>query len=427
MGKGKYVQKSRLMIIGGAAMSYYDDFDDRPRRKRIGVGRAGLIGGIIGGLLVLMLVPLLTSMDNWGDEAPRTELPKQDYSPNQHNDFTRVATTRSVSTDVSDVVALVQNSIVGVVNLQRELDLWTRKDTVVQAGTGSGVIFDRNDHTVYVVTNYHVVQDAAEVEVVLASGERVGAEIKGVDPLTDLAVLAIRKFDGDTKPLPLGNSERLKAGEPAIAIGNPLGLDFSRTVTVGVISSTQRSIPQDIDNDGTVEWEMDVIQTDAAINPGNSGGALININGELVGINSAKISEVGIEGMGFAIPISDAKPLMYELLERGTIRRPYIGLTPKDLQEVDSYHWDHSLILPEDVHAGVVVIDVALRGPAATAGLRELDVIVRMDDVEIRSSADLRAHLYKNKHVGDSVAVTYYRDGRVENTSVVLGEMDVPR
>lgn len=416
------------MIIGGAAMSYYDDFDERPRRKGMKVGWASLIGGIIGGLLVLLLLPLLTSTGYVRNETPQGDLPTREYSPHQNNDFTKVTTTRTaVSTDVSKVVSQVQNSVVGVVNLQRDVDLWTRKDTVVQTGTGSGVIFDRNDNVAYIVTNYHVVQDAAEVEVVLASGERVRAEIKGTDPLTDLAVLAIRKFDGDTQPLPFGDSELLKAGEPAIAIGNPLGLDFSRTVTVGVISSTQRSIPQDVDNDGTVDWEMDVIQTDAAINPGNSGGALLNINGQLVGINSAKISEVGIEGMGFAIPINEAKPLIYELLDRGGIRRPYIGLTPKDLQEIDSYHWDKSMSLPEDVHAGVVVIDVALRGPAATAGLRELDVIVAMDDVPINASADLRAHMYKHKKPGDSVAVTYYRDGKLENTSVVLGEMNVPR
>lgn len=404
----------------------FDDFNDRTRRTERRSWWQGIAGGIVGGLLVLMFVPLITNFGN-GSNAPNEPFPIPENNRTQNQDFTRVKATRSSGgSDVSDVVAAVQNSVVGVVNLQRSTDIWSRKDEVIQAGTGSGVIFDRQDKVVYIVTNNHVVEGAAEVEVVLASGERVPAEVKGADPLTDLAVLAIRKFDADSKPLPFGDSEQLKSGETAIAIGNPLGLDFSRTVTVGVISSTQRSIPQDVDNDGTVDWEMDVIQTDAAINPGNSGGALINILGQLVGINSAKISEVGIEGMGFAIPINEAQPLIYELLDRGSIRRPYIGLTPKDLQEVDSYHWDESLSLPEDVHTGIVVIDVARRSPADDAGIQELDVIVELDGVAVETAADLRAHMYKNKKAGDTMDITFYRDGRLQRTSVVLDEMDVP-
>lgn len=409
-------------------MSYFDEMDKQANHKKRGGLWSGVIGGIIGALVVSIAIPLFTNANNPSEPLNYESYEDQDNRMDERNSLTDVSITKlAVSSDVSDVVAAVQNSVVGVVNLQGELDLWSRKETAFMAGTGSGVIFERNGNTAYIVTNYHVIQDATEVEVVLANGERVVAEVEGSDPLTDLAVLSIQKVDGDSKAIQLGNSEKLKAGEPAIAIGNPLGLEFSRTVTVGVISSTQRSIPQDVDGDGTVEWEMDVIQTDAAINPGNSGGALLNIHGQLVGINSAKISDVGIEGMGFAIPINDARPLIYELMERGSIRRPYIGLTPKDLQEVDSYHWGSSLTLPEDVHAGVVVIDVARRGPAAEGGLQELDVIVEMDGMAIHSSADLRAHLYKNKHVGDTVEVTYYRDGKRNTTTITLDEMDVPR
>lgn len=407
-------------------MGYFDDFDDKPKVKRASAGFYAIVGGIIGGLLVAFILPLFTNTkQNVENNQEEPYFNQQDVSSNT-NPYAQVS-TRAVSTDVSDVVARVENSIVGVVNLQGELsDFWSRSDSAVEAGTGSGVIFEKKGDIVYIVTNYHVIEDATEVEVVLANGERVQAEIKGSDPLTDLAVLSIRATDGNITPLTFGDSDQLKSGEPAIAIGNPLGLDFSRTVTLGIISSTQRSIPQDVDGDGAVDWEMDVIQTDAAINPGNSGGALLNINGQLIGINSAKISDIGIEGMGFAIPINDAKPLIYELLERGTIRRPYIGLTPKDLQEVDSYHWENSLTLPDDVNTGVVVIEVAPRGPAALAGLLELDVIVEMDGQPIQSSADLRGYIYKNKHVGDNVEVSYYRDGHLQRTTIQLGEMDLP-
>lgn len=409
-------------------MDSFNDFDDRSRRTGTRSWWQGIVGGIVGGLLVLLLVPLFTGQGNMRGGYPTEPFPSNENYPTQSSPFTQVKTVRSdVSTDVSNVVAEVKDSVVGVVNLQRDTDLWTRKSTVIEAGTGSGVIFDRNDDTIYIVTNNHVVEGATEVEVVLSDGNRVRADIKGADPLTDLAVLSIHGFDGKNTPLPFGDSDSLKAGEPAIAIGNPLGLDFSRTVTVGVISSTQRSIPQDLDEDGSVDWEMDVIQTDAAINPGNSGGALINILGQLVGINSAKISEVGIEGMGFAIPINEARPIIYELLERGGIQRPYIGLTPKDLQEIDSYHWDKSLTLPKGLHTGVVAIDVATGGPAARGGLRELDVIVELDGVAISTSADLRAHMYKNKKPGDSMDVTYYRDGKKATATIVLGQMKIPR
>lgn len=407
-------------------MGYFDDFDDRPRVKRSKAGLYGVVGGIIGGLLVAFILPLFTNTNQPVERDQKQGIYDQQEVNNNTNAYTQVA-TRAVSTDVSDVVERVQNSIVGVVNLQGGLsDFWDRSDSAFEAGTGSGVIFEKRDDIVYIVTNYHVIEDATDVEVVLANGERVKAEVKGTDPLTDLAVLSILATGNDAQPLPLGDSDKLKSGEPAIAIGNPLGLDFSRTVTLGIISSTQRSIPQDVDGDGAVDWEMDVIQTDAAINPGNSGGALLNINGQLIGINSAKISDIGIEGMGFAIPINDARPLIYELLERGTIRRPYIGLTPKDLQEVDSYHWENSLTLPKDVTTGVVVIEVAPRGPASLAGLLELDVIVEMDGQPIQSAADLRGYLYKNKSVGDTVEVTFYRDGRLQTTTVQLGEMDLP-
>jgi serine protease Do len=410
----------------GEAMGYYDDFHDPPRRqpKRGGFWH-GLIGAIIGGLLVLSFIPALIERGILHiPPTPSTEVPNEQGTPreNQESVGPKQTVNVDVSTAISQVVEDVEDAVVGVVNLQKAEDFWSRRSTVIQNGTGSGVIFNVRGNTVYIITNYHVIEDATQVEVVLANGERVEAQVKGEDPLTDLAVLAISKPDMEIPAISFGNSDNLKPGEPAIAIGNPLGLEYSRTVTVGVISSTDRSIPQDIDGDGSTDWEMDVLQTDAAINPGNSGGALINIAGQLIGINSAKISEVGIEGMGFAIPINEAKPIIDDLLRYGVVRRPYIGIGPKDLQEIDVYHWTKTLNLPENIHAGVVVIEVSPGSPADRGGLKELDVIVKLDDEEIRSSTELRQHLYKRKKIGENIKVTFYRDGELHEVTFPLAE-----
>ncbi|CCQ96466.1 Uncharacterized serine protease YyxA [[Clostridium] ultunense Esp] len=407
-------------------MGYYDDFDDRPRKSRGGRGFFyAFIGAILGSLLVLVSLPLLIQ---WGV----VQLPTQDVnrgqggasdSPSRQGGTPTPVQTMNVNINsaVADVVSKVENSIVGVVNLQQSDDFWTRKSDVIQQGTGSGVIFTQKGNKVYVVTNHHVIEGAARIEVVLADGNRVSADLEGSDSLSDLAVLSFTKTDLPITPVPFGNSDRLRPGDPAIAIGNPLGLDYSRTVTVGVISSTDRSIPLDLDGDGYTDWEMDVIQTDAAINPGNSGGALIDIAGQLVGINSAKISEVGIEGMGFAIPINEASPIISDLMNTGSVKRPFLGIGPKDLQEIDRSHWQSTLNLPADVHLGVVVVDVTSGAPADKGGMKELDVIVKLDDQPIGSSAELRKYLYKEKKIGEPIRVTFYRDGKLQETSFNLG------
>jgi len=220
----------------------------------------------------------------------------------------------------------------------------------------------------------------------------------------------------------LGNSSTLKVGEPAIAIGNPLGMEFSRTVTQGIISSLQRSMPIDVDKDGQDDWELDVLQTDAAINPGNSGGALVNIYGQVIGINTLKISQEGIEGLGFAIPINDVKTIVAQLMQYGQLKRPYLGIAPYDLTNVPRYHWKETLNLPDSVKAGVVIRDEVTRfSPAGQAGLRMYDVIVKLDGKEINNAAQLRKYLTLNKKPGDKIEITYYRDGFLKTTTATLG------
>ena len=180
------------------------------------------------------------------------------------------------------------------------------------------------------MTNNHVIEGAEKLEVSLESGEKTTAELVGKDALSDLAVLTIDAKYADTS-LEFGDSDKLRAGDAVVAIGNPLGLDFSGTVTQGIVSAVNRSINV---NTSAGEWEMNVIQTDAAINPGNSGGALLNTAGQVIGINSLKISESGVEGLGFAIPSNEVIPLIEEMTANGQVERPYIGIGLADLDQV---------------------------------------------------------------------------------------------
>ena len=225
-----------------------------------------------------------------------------------------------------------------------------------------------------------------------------------------------------TKVAEFGNSDTLKAGEPVIAIGNPLGLTFSGSVTQGIISGLQRTIPVDINEDGTPDWQSEVIQTDAAINPGNSGGALVNIEGQLIGINSMKIAESAVEGIGLAIPINSAIPIIEDLEHHGEVQRPYMGVELQSVSDIPGYYQQEALKLPNDVTTGVAIKDVSPNSPAQKAGLKELDVIVELDGEEIVDLIALRKHLYTEKKIGDKMDVKYYRNGKLETTELTLSE-----
>lgn len=317
----------------------------------------------------------------------------------------------SVNSDIVDAVEKVSNAVVGVINIQEQTDFFSRQ-IEEEVGTGSGVVFGIEGDRAYIVTNYHVIESAQRVEISLPSGERMEATLKGADQLTDLAVLEIDAEHVSTVA-EFGDSDSLRPGEPVIAIGNPLGLEFSRTVTQGIVSATERSVQVD-------DWEINVIQTDAAINPGNSGGALVNVQGQVVGINSLKIARSDIEGLGFAIPINEAIPIINSLVEHGEVLRPQMGVGVLNLTDVDSYHWQNTLNLPEDITQGVIVRSVTPMSPAEEAGLAELDVIVEIDGEPVRNTIDLRKQLYK-KNIGDKVEVKVYRGKLPQTFEVELG------
>lgn len=287
-------------------------------------------------------------------------------------------------------------------------------------GLGSGVIFQIEGNKARIVTNNHVVESGTSYEIVLANKERRAAVLVGLDPFTDLAVLEIDAKD-ITAFAEFGDSDKLKAGQTAIAIGNPLGMDFAQTLTKGIISAPKRIVPTTIGKDGGsgTAWEMNVIQTDAPINQGNSGGPLVSIEGKVIGINSMKIVESGVEGLGFAIPINEAKPILEALIRDHKVKRPYMGISPDDLQAYTG--GVEVLKLPKDVTKGVIVVQAS--GPAKDAGLETNDVIIELDGKPVESSFELRKYLFDHKKIGDSLAVTYYRGDKKDDLTVTLGEM----
>lgn len=297
--------------------------------------------------------------------------------------------------------------------------LSTFKDGEKVTGTaiGSGVVFEKTGGKGRIVTNNHVVDGASGLEVVLSGGDRKKADLVGKDRITDLAVLEV-DGDGIRETAVFGDSDILQSGETAISIGNPLGLNYAQTVTVGVISSPKVLLPSLTDGMGGVEWEMNLIQTDAAINQGNSGGALVSLDGKVVGINSMKLAESGVEGLGFAIPINEARPIIDALLKDQKVKRPYIGVSTLELSGFTE--GTEVLKLPADVTKGAVVMEAM--GPARNAGLKTNDVIVEMDGQPIEGTLSLRKYLYNHKKIGDKLKVTYYRSGKKASVTLVLEE-----
>lgn len=396
-------------------MGYYDDHMRSTKKNRKWL-MPSVVGALIGAVLILLALPILVQA-NWlpydftGQENEET----QESTPS--GDEVNKQVNLEVNSQITEIVEDVSDTVVGVVNIKQQ-SIFGQSESQ-QGGVGSGVVYKKNNDSAFIVTNYHVIQGADSVEVVFADEEQVEAEIIGGDVYTDLAVL---KVDGEhvEKVIEMGNSENLKVGEPVLAIGNPLGLQFAGTVTQGIISGKDRLIPQDFDQNGNVDWQAEVIQTDAPINPGNSGGALVNMDGQLIGINSMKYASPELEGLGFAIPIDIARPLIEDLEEDGTITRSYMGVEIFSLSDVAQYHWQNTLKLPRDVEGGVIIDGIDRMSPADQAGFQQYDVIVKMGDTEVQNVLELRQYLFTETSPGDEVKVTFYRDGELQETTVKL-------
>lgn len=400
-----------------------------PNSKHGGLKKFGisLLGGLLGGLLAFGGFYYFTA-GNASNQATSTA------GVTDKNDNATVSNVKvKVNSDTTSAVKKVQNAVVSVINLQSTSSSdWgfgmseqdSDSDSDLQAASeGSGVIYKKSGNKAYIVTNNHVVADQKGLEVLLSDGTRETAKLVGTDVYSDLAVLTI-SADKVKTVATFGDSDELTVGEPAIAIGSPLGSDYANSVTQGIVSSLNRLVTSQSESGEDVS--TNAIQTDAAINPGNSGGPLINISGQVIGINSSKIASSGeagvsVEGMGFAIPSKDVTRIISQLEEKGSVTRPALGITMIDLNAVSSEQRKSILKLPDSVANGVVVQNVSSSTPAGKAGLKQYDVITKVDGKAVKDSSELRAALYK-KSVGDNMKITFYRKGKEQTVTVKLSE-----
>lgn len=305
----------------------------------------------------------------------------------------------ALNMSVVDIAHHLKPSLVAITNerIQENFFGQTRG-----ASAGSGVIFDISTKKIYILTNNHVVDGADRLKVSFFGDHTYDSLIIGVDQDTDLAVITVEteSIDAETleqlKPVTIGNSDNIEVGETAVAMGNPLG--YNNTVTVGVISALNRIISNDLN-------ALSLIQTDAAINPGNSGGALVNIKGELIGINTIKISDTSVEGIGFAIPINSALPVLQEIIEKGYVSKPFIGIYGQDVTE--------DMANMYSIPQGVVINNFVAGGPASESDLKIYDIIIALENTPIKTMKDLTQTLSAYK-IGQKIELTVMRE--VDNT-----------
>ena len=327
------------------------------------------------------------------------------------------STTQAVDKVKDAVVSVItysansQNSLFG----SAETDTDTNTEQV--SSEGSGVIYKKEGNFAYLVTNTHVISGAKKVDIRLADGTKVPGEIVGSDTYSDIAVVKIAA-DKVTTVAEFGDSDQLTVGETAIAIGSPLGSEYANTVTQGIVSSLNRNVSLKSEDGQAISTKA--IQTDTAINPGNSGGPLINIQGQVIGITSSKIATNGgtsVEGLGFAIPSNDAINIINQLEKNGKVIRPALGIQMVNLSNLSSSDLQR-LNVPSSVTAGVVVRSVITSMPA-NGHLQQYDVITKVDDKAISSATELQSALYSHS-IGDSMTITYYRNGKEETTTIKL-------
>ncbi|MEX2785527.1 S1C family serine protease [Streptococcus sp. H49] len=370
---------------------------------------AGIIGGILG-----------ATVTNYLNNHPVSTTTKTSN------------VTYNNTTDTTEAVKTIQNAVVSVVNYQKasSSDMYSDifggdsnsasdNDSDLQVfSEGSGVIYKKDGDSAYVVTNNHVIDGAEQIEILLADGTKVVGKLVGADTYSDLAVVQISS-ENVTTVADFADSSKINVGEIAIAIGSPLGTDYANSVTQGIVSSLSRTVT--LTNDSGETISTNAIQTDAAINPGNSGGALINIEGQVIGINSSKISSTSnsesVEGMGFAIPSNDVVKIINQLEENGEVVRPALGISMANLSDL-STSVINKLNIPESVTNGIVVGSVQSDMPAS-GKLEQYDVITEIDGQEVTSTSDLQSILYDHE-IGDSVKVTFYRGNDKKTVTIDL-------
>lgn len=389
--------------------------------KPLSVILVGFIGGVAGTLLILNMAGI--SINNVSSSSTKTTTSKVSYS--NTNDTTKAV--EKVREAVVSVINYQSNSSSNDLymqmfggNLDNNTNNGSDSDLSI-ASEGSGVVYKKDGNSAYVVTNNHVVDGASQIEIMLSDGTKVVGELVGTDTYSDIAVVKIAS-DKVTTVAEFADSDKVTVGETAIAIGSPLGTDYANSVTQGIVSSLSRKVTMTNDEGDTIS--TNAIQTDAAINPGNSGGALINIEGQVIGINSSKISSTSdsgsgnsVEGMGFAIPANDVVKIINQLEANGKVIRPALGITMANLSDLSTTTISR-LNIPTSVTSGIVVASVQ-SGMPAEGTLKKYDVITAIDDKDVSSTTDLQSVLYGHS-TGDSIKVTFYRGTDKKTESIKL-------
>lgn len=332
------------------------------------------------------------------------------FKPNLfNNSVTNITKTQREVTvtdaGIADAVEKIYDSVVVV-------KTYVRNDV---ASTGTGFVYKKSNNKYYFITNYHVIEDGEKVGVVFTDGTEASVVVEGGDKYADIAILSYATSK-EIQVSEIGSSEKMRVGDTVFAIGAPLDSSiYSNSVTRGVLSGKDREVEVSTNNSYVSDWIMQVLQTDAAINSGNSGGPLCNSNGQVIGITNMKLVTDGVEGMGFAIPIEQATSFADQIINGQNVSRPYIGISMVDAN-VEAYAREYG-IKPCD---GVLIGSVEANSPAEKAGLKAGDVIVGMNDVDIKNVATLRYQLYKYK-TGEVVTVSYLRSGSKLSTKLTLG------
>lgn len=386
---------------------YEDEEKNQSRWPRFVVGT--LIISLVGGGAIGSSFALVSHQLQGGNEkliVDQAALPYSVESPNMN----RVQPV-TINNTITDIATNVGPSVVSIYNNKVISTVYGDFD---QPGLGSGVIFRVDDEKIYIITNSHVVEGASSLAVNFLGNTKVEGSLVGEDTTTDIAVVAVLKENLDAEtlsgiaPAPLGNSDIIQVGELAVAIGTPMEAAFNNTVTAGVISATNREVQVAADR------TLTLIQTDAAINPGNSGGALVGATGEVIGINTIKLVDSSVEGMGFAIPMNTVKPIIEEILINGTIERPGLGIVGQNISATASELYE----LP----IGILITQVLNGGSADLAGVKVNDILFEFDGTKITDMNQLKS-LLNNKRVGDKVEVKIVRNNEKKIFQITLKKM----
>ena len=402
---------------------YYETIKDEPERKPkrtswlrfiVGIVVASAIGGGAIGAGFSFVQPFAKQIigSRFGDNSDLdTDSVKEEPKFTFEDEATNTALAISNPDAKSPVVQIAKTvgpSVVSITNTRTVVDYWNREFT--SPGLGSGIIFNVTDDKVFIITNSHVVEQATTLAVTFLGNTRVPAQLVGNDPMSDIAVVMVNKEEipdtikGDLKPAPMGDSDKLEVGELAVAIGNPVNEAYHNTITVGVISALNREVQ-------LPDKQLNLIQTDAAINPGNSGGALVGSAGQVIGINTIKLVDSQIEGMGFAIPINDVKPIVEELMNKGTVVRPYLGIRGADVTEETAAFLDFPI--------GIYVQEVIEGSGAHVAGIQKGDILIELDGEKISSMQGLSTRI-REYSPNDVVPVKLVRGRQKKELSIKL-------